>query len=162
MMLRIMRFFMPALASLLAGAALGASVAAAAPADAVPHIDPTPSCKGASRGGDPKADLKNCLQEEQDAHTRLSQDWGKFRADDRASCAALATLGGSPSYVELLTCLEMAAAARESPADTLAGNIPTAAAPDKPYRVARRRHRVIRAHWWPPYATGVSWPSAGC
>lgn len=99
---------------------VGAGAARAAAADPVPRIDPTPSCRGATRGGNAEVDLKNCLQEEQAAHDQLVKDWGNYSASDRASCAQLSTMGGEPSYVELLTCLEMAKAAREAPDALLA------------------------------------------
>ncbi|MBV8792197.1 MAG: hypothetical protein JO237_09105, partial [Pseudolabrys sp.] len=34
--------------------------------------------------------------------------WSKFAAGDRASCQRMVSMGGQPSYVELLTCLELA------------------------------------------------------
>jgi hypothetical protein len=111
------------IACLLFALTVCASVPAmAAAGDSVPRIDPKPSCRGVSRSDNAQTDLKNCLQEEQGARDQLVKDWGKFRAADRASCVQLSTMGGEPSYVELLTCLEMAAAAREGPPDMLAGS----------------------------------------
>lgn len=113
---------------------IGGSAAMAAASDSVPRLDPSASCRGASRGGDPQADLKNCLQEEQGAHDQLVKEWSTFASSDRASCVDLSTMGGESSYVELLTCLEMAKAAREAPPDELA---PSASA--QPAASSRRR-----------------------
>ncbi len=140
--MRVIAFALAAVAALLASPS-----AFAALGDSVPRIDATPSCRGASRGGNPETDLKNCLQEEEAAHQQLLKDWKKFKASDRAGCVQLSTMGGEPSYVELLTCLEMAAAAREAPPDMLmrsdlfdAGPGP---APRRPrHHHHRRRHRV--------------------
>src|SRR4051812_13058388 len=82
-------------------------------ADRVPTLDARTSCQGASRGGNQDQDTKNCMQEEQGARDELVKQWGTFTAGDRTSCTQMATLGGLPSYVELLTCLEMAKAAKE-------------------------------------------------
>ncbi len=91
------------------------SLVCAAGGDAVPRIDPAPSCRGASRALNANADLQHCLQAETAAHDQLVKEWTTFAASDRASCVQLSMLGGEPSYVELLTCLEMATAVREAP-----------------------------------------------
>jgi hypothetical protein len=85
-------------------------------ADSVPQLNVRTSCSAANRGGGATQDMNNCLQEEQLARTQLVKDWGQYAAADRSGCVELSTMGGSPSYVELLTCLEMAKAAKESPA----------------------------------------------
>ena len=53
------------------------------------------------------------------ARDKLAQDWGRYSAGQRAHCVRLSTLGGLPSYVELLTCLELAKAAAELPDDSM-------------------------------------------
>ena len=88
-------------------------------ADSVPQLNVRTSCSAANRGGGASQDMNNCLQEEQIARTQLVKDWGEFAAGDRSSCVQLSTMGGSPSYVELLTCLEMAKQAKELPEDTM-------------------------------------------
>jgi|HubBroStandDraft_6_1064221.scaffolds.fasta_scaffold639121_1 hypothetical protein len=84
-------------------------------ADPVPQLNVRTSCSAANRGGGPTQDMDNCLQEEQQARAQLVKEWGQYAAADRSGCVQLSTMGGSPSYVELLTCLEMAKAAKESP-----------------------------------------------
>ena len=67
----------------------------------------------------------NCRKDEQDARTKLDQQWKQFSATEQARCVSLSKLGGSPSYVELLTCLEMAADAKKlPPGDKLTGGLP--------------------------------------
>jgi hypothetical protein len=61
---------------------------------------------------------------EQDARSKLEQDWSQYSAAQRNHCDGLVTdLGGAPSYVELLTCLEMAKQAKELPEDSKMENI---------------------------------------
>jgi hypothetical protein len=83
-------------------------------ADKVPVLDVRPSCSAARRTADEAKDRHACLQEEQISRTQLIKDWGQYAASDRSDCVELATTGGRPSYVELLTCLEMAKAVKES------------------------------------------------
>jgi len=63
-----------------------------------------------------------CMKDEQDARTRIASQWETFLASDRASCTQNETTGGSPSDVELLTCLQMARDARALPADKTEGS----------------------------------------
>ena len=86
-------------------------------ADPVPQLNVRTSCSAANRGGGATQDMNNCLQEEQQARVQLVKDWSQYAAADRSGCVQLSTMGGSPSYVELLTCLEMAKAAKENPTD---------------------------------------------
>jgi hypothetical protein len=52
--------------------------------------------------------IKRCVQDEQQARDRLQTLWSQFAPSDRGMCTGETTEGGgvSPSYVELLTCLE--------------------------------------------------------
>jgi hypothetical protein len=52
--------------------------------------------------------MESCLKDEQAARDRIGEQWTQFAQSDKTNCARLATMGGDPSYVELLTCLEMA------------------------------------------------------
>jgi len=54
---------------------------------------------------------ETCLRKEREAQEQLRQKWATFRASDRSYCTKLASLGGVPSYVELLTCLDVAQSA---------------------------------------------------
>jgi hypothetical protein len=89
-------------------------------AEAVPVFDTTPGCRAAvtvmSRT------FEACMGDEQTARAKLVAQWESFGASDRATCADNETVGGTPSYVELLTCLQMAKAARTLPADKTDGS----------------------------------------
>jgi hypothetical protein len=82
-------------------------------ADEVPTYNLSPSCRAetATAAGD-----KSCMKDEQGAREILVKQWSEFAPTDRATCARVEEAGGAPSYVELLTCLQTAKAARKSPA----------------------------------------------
>jgi hypothetical protein len=89
-------------------------------ADRVPQLDANVSCRSAGATsvmgpGSGTRSVQACEQDEKDARTKLEQEWGMFSAAEQARCTRLTTLGGSPSYVELLTCLEMAKDAQKLP-----------------------------------------------
>lgn len=77
-------------------------------ADKVPKFDIARNCKldvAATAGLTVDQSLKDCLRDEQKARQQLAGQWSKFPAASRASC-----VGGediAPSYVSLLTCLQM-------------------------------------------------------
>jgi hypothetical protein len=85
-------------------------------ASGVPVLDMNPTCGSAARrvltGTDSAAGRETCLASERRAREELEKRWSSFNAADRTSCGRLVTMGGPPSYVELLTCLEMSADAR--------------------------------------------------
>jgi len=71
----------------------------------VPSIDVSRTCKPLS--SDIQLDTDRCLKSEQEARAQLAREWDKFSSADRALCTQTATMGGTASYVELITCLEM-------------------------------------------------------
>jgi hypothetical protein len=79
-------------------------------ADAVPEFDIARSCKldlAATAGLADDQSLKNCVDDEQKAKLQLASQWSTFPAPSRASCASQESIGGTPSYVSLQTCLQM-------------------------------------------------------
>ena len=92
-------------------------------ADHVPRLDTDSSCHSAAAASaviNRNEDV--CKRDEQDARAKLEQQWSQYSPAQRSHCESLARLGGFPSYVELLTCLEMASAASKlPPADKLTG-----------------------------------------
>ena len=58
-------------------------------------------------GSDPARTVEQCVAGEETARKGLEKNWSKFPAADRNQCVATTTVGGAPSYEELLTCLEM-------------------------------------------------------
>jgi len=84
-------------------------------ADNVPKFDIARSCKldvAATAGLSVDQSLKSCIRDEQKARQQLGSQWSKFTASSRASCSANESVGGTPSYVSLLTCLQMSQGAR--------------------------------------------------
>jgi hypothetical protein len=118
---------MPALLSALqpivfAGSLMLASAlaSAAAAADGVPNFDIGPSCRAAATAAVATSRDENaCKTDERVALDKLKQDWGQYNDTQRGHCVRLSSLGGAPSYVELLTCLELAKAANELPDEGL-------------------------------------------
>ena len=80
----------------------------AAVADGVPDWDVTASCRAAASiaitqtAGDR---LTSCLATEQRTREELNKNWSTFPAADRIGCVKSLTF--SPTYTELVTCLEM-------------------------------------------------------
>ena len=80
----------------------------AAVADGVPSWDQTASCRAAASiayGRTPRERLTSCLASEQRTREELTKNWSTFPAADRNGCVK--SLSFSPTYTELLTCLEM-------------------------------------------------------
>jgi hypothetical protein len=69
-----------------------------------PNFDLATSCRDASAGS-------TCVADEQAARAELAKGWSTYPSAERARCSALAGMPGFQSYVELLTCLDMAAQA---------------------------------------------------
>jgi hypothetical protein len=91
-------------------------------ADGAPTFDITSICKAATP--DSAASTQACIDDEQKARDTLKDQWSKYAARDRAQCSQTAGMAGMPSYVEILTCLEMAKDARELPADITGSGVP--------------------------------------
>jgi hypothetical protein len=96
---------------------LGVSFAtpAARAAERPPELNVGPSCDAAAAHGLNGRDRNACMKEENDAQAALKDKWKNFSARQHERCAGLVHMGGPPSYVELLTCLEMAEQARQIP-----------------------------------------------
>jgi hypothetical protein len=89
-------------------------------ADRMPQLNIDPSCHAAATAAiAPNSNESNCKRQEEAARAKLEQTWGQFSNSLQSHCARLSTLGGYPSYVELLTCLEIGKAASGLPANSL-------------------------------------------
>ena len=62
---------------------------------------------GATTGLSVDQSLKNCVNDENRAQRQLASQWSKFSASSKTQCIPLESIGGTPSYVSLLTCLQM-------------------------------------------------------
>jgi hypothetical protein len=80
-------------------------------ADRVPNFNIEPICREVAGRADAPHYQEICLRKEREAQEQLRQKWATFRASTRSYCTQLASLGGVPSYVELLTCLDVAQSA---------------------------------------------------
>ena len=84
-------------------------------ADRVPQFDIARNCKldvAATAGLSVDQSIKSCVNDEQKAKRQLAGQWSRFPAPSRASCTSQESIGGTPSYVSLLTCLQLGQWAR--------------------------------------------------
>ena len=84
-------------------------------ADNVPKFDIARGCRvenAESPGLAEALPLKKCVSDEQQALQELETQWPQFSNSDRATCTATTNTGSTPSYVELLTCLQESNEAR--------------------------------------------------
>ena len=89
---------------------IGATVAGSlvlASADAVPNFDVEPSCRAAAEQAKTPDYVSHCRNAEQTARDALVQQWPQVTATEKTQCIPTATLGGKPTYTELLTCIEL-------------------------------------------------------
>ena len=80
-------------------------------ADSLPKFDIARECR--SEGGS-QATLDQCAADEANARDQLQPQWTQFSPHDKAVCITETSMDGTPSYVELLTCLEMARDAKKA------------------------------------------------
>jgi hypothetical protein len=119
--------------------------AAIALADSAPNLNVGQSCDAAARGAVVIGrDKEACLGDERTAQDTLKKNWNQYAPADKTQCVGMARSGGPPSYVELLSCLEIM---RDSKAirasDQLAGPAPAAqATPGRAGRPHRRKRGV--------------------
>src|SRR4051794_10441096 len=79
-------------------------------ADRVPTFDIARSCKldlAATIGLTVDQSLKTCVGDETKARRQLGSQWSKFSPAGKARCISEESIGGTPSYVSLQTCLLM-------------------------------------------------------
>jgi hypothetical protein len=79
-------------------------------ADGVPKFDIARSCKldvAATVGLSVDQSIKSCMNDEQKAKRQLASQWSKFPAPSRVNCTSQESIGGTPSYVSLQTCLQL-------------------------------------------------------
>jgi hypothetical protein len=79
-------------------------------ADGVPVFDIAQSCKldvAATTGLNDNQAVKACISDENRARKLLGGEWSKFSTSSKAQCIPQESIGGTPSYVSLRTCLQM-------------------------------------------------------
>lgn len=125
-------------------------------ADAVPKLDIETTCKSANKANVGLGDNANedgCLRSEREARKEAERKWGDYTPAAKRQCQSQFKAGGYPSYVEMVTCLELAsgtvpaqqtsgADGREAPRASDAGNLtqePPASQRTNPIEVLDRK-----------------------
>jgi hypothetical protein len=88
---------------------LGSQLAVAV-ADKIPAFDVTRSCRldlAATARLSVDQSRKSCVSDEKRALRQLTSQWSSFSGAGKAECIPLESVGGTPSYVSLVTCLQM-------------------------------------------------------
>jgi hypothetical protein len=85
--------------------AIMATLSPVAVSGTVPKFDIVRECR--FEGGS-TVEFDRCSQDEAVELEQLKANWAQFTGVDKSSCLSVATVAGFASYVELLTCLEMA------------------------------------------------------
>jgi hypothetical protein len=87
----------------------GVFLMSTAAAQQLPRLDVEATCRAAPRLLAEDANpFDGCMRDERDAQRQLQEMWSGAAAAHRQACAEEAQIGGSPSYVDMLTCLQMA------------------------------------------------------
>jgi len=83
----------------------------AARAEVFPHFDTDAMCRAAPDigGGSNRQIDRSCLTDETQARDELQKKWTSYNVRRRDMCVQQTMIGGSPSYVDVLTCIEFAA-----------------------------------------------------
>jgi len=92
----------------LAGAALSNVRQPAFAADNVPH-NIVRTCKADAIDGGVGQSLASCVHDEEQAKQELRERWKQSTKEGKTICVGETSIDGTPSYVELETCLEMVA-----------------------------------------------------
>lgn len=94
--------------------------------DLVPVINVEKTCKETAATDkamnlDLPQSVENCMRDEKAAQQQLAAIWSTYSASIRDRCRQEATLVGTGSYVDLLTCMQMTDPATLSPTPALRG-----------------------------------------
>lgn len=86
-----------------------------------PDLDIGATCRSAgSIGvGTEKTSRDGCLRSEREARDEIGRRWGEFSPEAKTQCGKQTELGGSPGYVEMVTCLELASSSEGAGKSTL-------------------------------------------
>jgi hypothetical protein len=81
-------------------------------ADTVPKFDIAKECR--FEGGTQQMQ-ERCAADEAQARGTLQNEWAQFNASQKTQCNGETSADNTPSYVELLTCLEMERDVKNTP-----------------------------------------------
>ena len=79
-------------------------------AEDVPVFDIARGCK---EEGNTVESVERCTRDEKSARDQLQSEWSQFGSTAKSACTQETSIDGTPSYVELLTGLEMARDAKK-------------------------------------------------
>ena len=82
-----------------------ATLSPIAVSEAIPRLDVEKECR--FEGGSSEI-FNRCMHDESEAQKEVEALWPNVTSTDRSICVSEATSGGYQSYIELITCLEMA------------------------------------------------------
>lgn len=75
----------------------------------LPRFDIEATCKTAQPlTPEDRNPYEGCMRDEVDAERQLKGMWSSASASHRETCGQEAQIGGTPSYVDMLTCLQLA------------------------------------------------------
>jgi hypothetical protein len=80
----------------------------------VPKLDVQATCRRAQPLSGEKSAYQSCMNDESEAKKELAKKWSTFKRGAQATCLQETKIGGAPSYVELITCLELDKQAAEA------------------------------------------------
>lgn len=89
----------------------------------VPKFDIGPTCRAATADSQIHRPQGACERDEDQARATLQKQWTSYTVAERERCTTMTRTGGSPSYVELLTCLQTATEAAKLPKQPLEGPV---------------------------------------
>jgi hypothetical protein len=92
-------------------------------ANRVPNFDVERTCRPAATVDLPGRGTAVCQHDENDARAKVEQVWTQYNQAQRSGCAGFVGLDRAPSYVELLTCLEIAKESAAPPTASKAGTV---------------------------------------
>jgi hypothetical protein len=102
----------------LAAATIITAQIGAAAGDEVPTLQIHKSCRTDVQAYPGGGGAAACLADEQRARETLASQWTQFASESRAKCTQMVTdIAGAQSYVESLTCLQVAKDAKTLPKD---------------------------------------------
>jgi hypothetical protein len=75
----------------------------------VPRFNIKATCRQAQplSGLGDKSVYRGCVDSEVEARKKLAKLWRSFKVSSRMSCVGETPIGGIPSYVDLLSCLQL-------------------------------------------------------
>jgi hypothetical protein len=85
---------------------LGLLVIQSASAAGPPRFNIRATCRQAEPLSGDKSVYQSCVDEEVSARKQVVSTWASYRSRSLRSCVGETRIGGAPSYVDLLTCLQ--------------------------------------------------------